>query len=453
MVPSMAALEEGLPVGDIRSVVIVSAVDPYPAVAGKSVVLAGFVEYWRRRVGAENVHYLLVHGSPPAAEKFPVPVHHLPLPRPRERVAALLTRVLTGRSSIQEALFYGRSLRRRLAQHLDALAPDLVLFDTVRLGQYVPVRGPAHPSRRVIYLDDLLSRRYRAMLDAGREHPDVTFDPLGAFAYLVPRPLRRLARNRRAQRAVLTVESRLIARSERAAPSRFDACLLVSQDEADALAAATGQDNVHAAPPLLQIRTGGERAWDGRPVFVCLGHLVLPHNDDGVRWFLSNAMPEVQRGMPAAEIRIIGRGARPELVDLAARWPQVSLTGYVPDLDGELARAAVLLAPMRFGSGIKIKLLDALARGLPVLTTSVGAHGIADGPEHGVVVEDRIDAWPAALASMCEPGRNAELSSLARARFRSTFSPEAVIAAYDRVFGWPAARPTGPGGRGRPRSR
>jgi glycosyltransferase involved in cell wall biosynthesis len=414
----------------IGSVVIVSPVDPYPPTTGKAVVLAGFVEYWRRRLGREAVSYLLVRHEAPDASRYPTPVRHLLPPRATERARALVVRTTTGRASIQEAMFHGRSLRRQLKRHLGELDPDLVLFDTVRMGQYDQELPRRPGQRRMVYLDDLMSVRYRSML-ANRA---VTFDALGTFSHLVPGPLRPIVRAGVPQRGLLRLEARLMERSERAATGRFDACLLVSEPEVAMLTLSTGQGNVRATPPLLLVDTGVPRAWSGDPEFVCLGNLVLPHNDDGVRWFLSEAMAAASRRLPGAHLRIVGRGARAELVDLVRRTQDVTLAGYVPDLDVELASAAVMLAPMRFGSGIKIKLLDALARGLPVLTTSVGAHGIAEGPHHGVVIEDDVRAWPDAMARMCEPENNKRLSARARRRFETTFAVEAVTARYDEVF-------------------
>jgi len=417
---------------DIRSVALVSAVDPYPSDYGKRVVLAGFVEYWSRRLGPTDTHYVLVHAEQ-RPEPFPVRLHRVDPPTTRERLGAVAGRVLTGRSSLQEAMLRGESLRRHLAAVLDEIAPDLVIFDTIRLGQYAPLIPARAGQRRMIYLDDLFSLRYAAMLEAGRRYPDITYDALGTFAHLVPGPLRRPVSWRPVQRSLLSLERRLVERSEAAATSWVDTCLLINPGEADVLRRRSGGD-VRVTPPLLGLAAGGPRTWDGRPTFVCLGNLVLPHNADGVRWFLASCMPELTHRLPEARVRIIGRGAPQDLLDLAARFPQVSVEGYVEDLDAELANAAALLAPMRFGSGIKIKIVEALARGLPVITTRVGAHGIGLGAAHGLVVEDRIEAYPGALAALCEPTRNAGLSEAARAHFEATFSRQAVTAAYDRAF-------------------
>jgi len=418
--------------GDTRSVAIISAVNPYPSDYGKRVVLAGFVEYWSRRLGPADTHYVLVHKDPPT-DTFPVTLHRVDPPTTRERLGAVAGGVLTGRSSLQEAMLSGASLRRSLATVLDQVSPDLVIFDTIRLGQYAPRIPPRAGQRRMVYLDDLFSLRYAAMLEAGRTYPDITYDALGTFAHLIPGPLRRPVSWRPVQRTLLSLERRLVARSEAAATTWVDTCLLINPGEADVLRTRAGGD-VRVTPPLLGLDEGGPRTWAGNPTFVCLGNLVLPHNADGVRWFLASCMPDLARRMPGARVRIIGRGAPQDLLDLASRFPQVTVEGYVEDLDSELASAAALLAPMRFGSGIKIKIVDALARGLPVITTRVGAHGIGLGAEHGLVVEDRIEAYPEAMAAVCEADRNAALSAAARAHFTSTFSRASVTEAYDRAF-------------------
>jgi len=142
----------------------------------------------------------------------------------------------------------------------------------------------------------------------------------------------------------------------------------------------------------------------------------------------------------------VGRGARPELLDAAARFPDhVCVEGYVPDLDQLLSSACALIAPVRFGSGIKIKVLEALARGLPVLTTSVGAEGIASGPDRGVLVDDDLDRLPELMHRLTDQEYNATLSRAARDHYASTYARDTVFRAYDSAFGvTTASAGTGP---------
>lgn len=420
----------------VNRVAIVSAVNPYPVSSGKDVVLAGIVDYWREQVGADAVHYLLVRPESEAAPTgFPVPVHRLPAASGLRKMASVATRALPGRSSLQEAILFDPALGRHLAGAIDTLDVDLVIFDTVRLGQYVDFLPPRPGRRHLVYLDDLFSLRYTAMLRTLSEHGNVDVDALGQFRAFIPQPLQPLAASRTVQQGLLRWERRAIDRAERASVGHFDRVLLINALEAEHLRQQTGATNVACLPPLLPLTTRPRPRYDGRPEFVFLGQLSIPHNDDGITWFLDHAMEPLLTLLPEAHLRIIGRDPRPGLEDKVRRFGQhVTLEGYVPDLDGALGRAAALISPLRFGSGVKIKLVEALARALPSVTTSTGAHGVVADGRSGVIVEDDIAAYPEILLGLTDPRRNRTISTQAHRHFEETFSREAVLRSYDAIF-------------------
>lgn len=414
------------------SIAVLTAVDPYPTDAGKKVVLAGVLDYFADRFGSQNVHFLLVDGVP--HDEFPVRMHPLPKPRTRSALGNVVTRTLTGRGSLQESLLRSRALAGAIDDALEHIRPDTVIYDTVRFAQYA---SDAVAAQQICYLDDLFSERYRAMLAAADRYPDVDIRPLGNFAEHVPSTLRPLADNRHGQRALLRAEQRLVRRSEDRVAQRFGRSLLVNGQEAALLADRAGvdTDRVQAIPPLIAPPTGTDRDFRGDPEFVFLGLLSLPHNDDGLRAFLTDVWPLLLARVPRARLRVLGRNPQPELVALVERHrDSVSLEGFVPDLGSVLDRAAALVNPLRFGSGVKLKVIEALGRGLPVVSTSVGADGIADGPAQGVLVADGGDGFADRMAALVEVSYNRSLSDSARAHFDREYSRDAVFDKYDKAF-------------------
>ena len=415
------------------SVALISAVDPYPTDAGKKVVLAGFLDYFAERYGPDNVHYIKVGAS--SVSEFPVHLHQVPAPSRADLLRNLAIKVSTGRASLQEAFLGSRQTGMAIANVLKQIRPELQVYDTVRMAQYASDDVAA---RQICYLDDLFSERYRRMLQATAQFGDVDINPLANFAQHVPARLRPLESNRVSRSALLRIERRLVLRSENRAARRFRRCLLVNAGEAAELQRRTGvaSDRIQAVPPLVTISPSAGRRYAGAPEFVFLGFLGLPHNEDGLQSFLRTVWPLVLARMPQARLMVIGRGASQRLSTLIADIGEsVTMEGYVPDLGDSLNHAAALINPLRFGSGIKLKVFEALGRSCPVVSTPVGAEGIASGPGTGIGIATEPAEMAELLCSLTSTETNAQLSEEAGEHFARTYSRRAVFDVYDRAFG------------------
>jgi len=419
-----------------RSVAIITAVDPTGGDSGKKVVLRGLLDYWTDRLDPASVHLVLVGDPTAGPPALDVRVHRVRRPGTPEQLRSLAWRTMaTGRHAIQESMLYARRTARELDAVLREIGADLEIFDTIRMAQYADRIGIRPGTTRVVYLDDLFSVRYERMLELLQARPGVALDPLGEFRSVLPSWLAPIADRRLAQRALLTTERRLVHRREIETARSFEASLLVSSEEVDLLAKRAGGSNVHVLPPLVDVRPMA-REYDGRPVFVMLGLLSLPHNSDAALTFLAGPMKELVGRMPDVLVRVIGRGASREIETVAARFPDnVSVEGFVPDLDGVLSTASALVAPLRFGSGIKIKVLEALARGVPVLCTPVAAEGIVTGPRSGILVEEDLQRFPARMVELTDIAFNTEHSAWARRHHARSYSRDAVYSMYDSAFG------------------
>lgn len=414
------------------SVALVSAVDPYPTDAGKKVVLAGFVDYLAERFGGPNVNYVLVGGTNDS--RIPVTVHTLAKPTGVAAMGSLLSRTVTGRSSMQEALLNTAGLRDAIHRTLARIEPDLAIYDTIRMAQHVRQGRCA----TVCYLDDLFSERYRTMLQAAKRNSEVDLQALGNFGTHVPAVVRPLAQWQPTQRVLLRAEQHLVRRSEDRTVHGIDRTLLINEHEAALLRQRSGLDTtrVRAIPPLLAARPSVVREYRGKPEFVFLGQLSLTHNEDGLRHFLADIWPLVLAQRPDARLTVVGRDARAELTAVAEQFADsVDLVGYVPELTALLSRTAALINPLRFGSGVKLKMIEALSAGVPIVSTSIGADGVTAGAEHGVVLGDTPADFARVMLDTTDPSHNIELSEAAREHFEMYYSRRAVFTQYDEAFG------------------
>jgi len=120
-----------------------------------------------------------------------------------------------------------------------------------------------------------------------------------------------------------------------------------------------------------------------------------PGNVDGLASFLDRSWPVIRKRQPSAELRIYGT-----LADVAPVAERLRSIGYVRSLRRAYRDAAVVINPVRFGTGLKIKNVEALALGKALVTTSCGAEGLESGAGAAFVVEDDMDRFGHAVAAL-----------------------------------------------------
>src|SRR4051812_2577330 len=364
-----------------KTVAFVSAVYPHPADTRKKVVISGFLRFLQEAVGAENITYVGL-GTFDRSVREPFRTVVIPLGGATRRLGSVAVHALMlRRKSLQEALLFSPSAQRRLRRTIEALDPDVVIMDTIRIAQFFEKVIARTPKRRwILYMEDLFSERYRSLLaDLGHGRPDA--DPLGGFAYAVPAPLRPLTRPRSMRAAFYSLEQRLVARREQRLARAVDRVCLVNAAEASSLAAEVAEAEVWETPPCIATPPGRRHGDAARGPFVILGALHYPPNLIAVQDFLTEAMPRIAREMPSTRVVIVGKGVPDSLRSLAARWkPHIELAGFVPKLDALFETAAAMIVPVRIGSGLKLKVLEALAHGLPLITTAKGIASIPIEP-------------------------------------------------------------------------
>jgi glycosyltransferase involved in cell wall biosynthesis len=131
------------------------------------------------------------------------------------------------------------------------------------------------------------------------------------------------------------------------------------------------------------------------PEVLFLGALDWPPNADAVAFFLADIWPRVRQEIPAARLSIVGRGEG-ALQRQFGQLDGVRFTGRVPDIEPWIRQSRVMVVPIRSGSGMRVKILDAMARGLPVVATSIGYEGIEATPGTHLLAADDAETFAAA---------------------------------------------------------
>jgi sugar transferase (PEP-CTERM/EpsH1 system associated) len=235
---------------------------------------------------------------------------------------------------------------------------------------------------------------------------------------------------------VLAREAARLARAEHALVARGGPCLVVSARERAALG---GAANVRVVPNGVDGAAFPYRP-DGRPAarLVFAGNLGYFPNVDAAAWLARDVLPRVRAAVPAAELRLVG--ARPaRRVRQLARLPGVSLAAAVPDVAPELAAASLAVIPLRAGSGLQNKVLEALATGTPVVATPRATEGLeVRAGEHLLVAEDAAGLADAAIALLRDAGRARALAHAGRRLVERRYRWEDSAAGVEAA--WMAAR-------------
>jgi polysaccharide biosynthesis protein PslH len=179
---------------------------------------------------------------------------------------------------------------------------------------------------------------------------------------------------------------------------------------------------------------------DSRSV-VFVGNFMHPPNADAALWLIRQVMPHLR----AAGARLTVVGAYPPRSVRRLATADVVVTGLVSDVEPFLRRAAVVVAPVRTGGGMRVKVLQAMALGKPVVTTALGARGI-DAPDGDppLAVAESAEAFAGAVAHLlASPSARRELGRRARTLVESTRSwaafSDRLNATYEEIRGVPSA--------------
>lgn len=200
----------------------------------------------------------------------------------------------------------------------------------------------------------------------------------------------------------------------------YDALVTVSEHDAELLGRET-PTRVEPIPSGVDTRAlhPGPVPPGAPPALIFTGTMSWAPNAEGLRWLLREVWPRVREAVPDARLLAVGGGPPEDVQRLAAADDRVELPGRVPELEPWFERASVVVIPILSGAGIRLKVLDALASGRAIVSTTMGAEGavVRDG-EHLVLADDAPSFADAVIAKLRDPGdMGARARALAEERY------------------------------------
>lgn len=248
---------------------------------------------------------------------------------------------------------------------------------------------------------------------------------------------RRAQRERPPLRAVFRWEARQMRRWEQHICRGHDIAVVVTEAERGAIAA----DNLAVVPVGVDIDTLQPGPPTRDPAIIFSGNMSYAPNHDAAMFLLDEILDRVATHVPAVRCAIVGTQPKGSLLRLASTRPNVQVTGYVDDLASWLRRSAVAVCPLRIGSGMQFKVIEALACGIPVVATTHAARPLGASHERELLVADDADSFAAQVVRLLQqPQLHRDLARRGRAWVEARFGEASVVQGFEAVYARALAR-------------
>lgn len=321
-------------------------------------------------------------------EYFPLWAKHSPLAK-----SAALGMSLFSRQPFSVIAHRSETFGRYVREHLRSTRFDVVHADTLALAQFVDPRGPT-PSL-------LTHHNIESMLMARRADVETR---LPAKWFL--------------ERETAKLES-----AERALAPLFDINVVMSHLDGHTLQQRVPGVRTAVVPNGVDTEYFEGLSVDDGPVLIYTGGMNMFANRDAVLFFLRDVWPAVKARVPGVRFFAVGQDPPAELQAIADDDGQVTVTGYVDDIRPYVRKASVYIVPLRVGGGTRLKVLDAMAMGKAMVSTSIGCEGITLTPgEHLLVADDAAGFAEQTVALLTDPVRRRVLGQAARRQVETLYA-------------------------------
>jgi glycosyltransferase involved in cell wall biosynthesis len=391
-------------------VLLLTQVLPYPPDSGPKVKTYHVLKYLAQQHQVTLVSFVRDSDKPEY-------IRHL------ESLCERVVTVPITRSPVRDLQFLGQSLlksqpwmmlrdeRPEMRAALQELAAsnqfDVVHADQLNMGQYAL---PFKNSRKVLDLHNALWVLYKRLAE--------TLPPTKPMKYILLR------------------DWRLLKQYEGDMCRTFDAVTAVSQEDRDSLREAGARDDIVVIP--IAIDTDEQVQIPRQPTgphIVHIGTMYWPPNIDGITWFLDEIYPRIKQQVPDVRCTLIGARPPASITDRAKDDPSLTVTGYVEDPMSYLRDSSMMVVPLRAGGGMRVKILNALAQGIPMVSTTVGCEGIAVKNGEDILIADEPDTFAdAAVRLLTNVGLNASITHSGRQTAEQKYDYRQACRPLDAIY-------------------
>jgi polysaccharide biosynthesis protein PslH len=325
----------------------------------------------------------------------------------RSTVHRLRDLVLSAQPDIARRL-YSNAFVQCLKELIDRHEFDLIQFEGIEVACYLPIAHQLTKRPKLCYNAFNAEAALQQMIfEVDRE--DVQRWPAAAYSF---------------------IQSGRIAHFERELCQQADLVLAVSGEDAAILKQYRPDRSVSVvANGVFADEYGkpGEALDLGAAALVFTGKMDYRPNIDAALWFANEVLPKVQGQIPEVKFYIVGQKPHPKLDGLRDK-PGVAITGWVNDIQPFLRGTKVYVAPLRMGSGTRLKILEAMAAGCAVVATTIAASGMNADSRNGLLIADTPSEMTSAITTLLRhPAQGQELGAAAQKYVRQNYDWSVII--------------------------
>lgn len=288
------------------------------------------------------------------------------------KVWNVLTKTLFGGWMIQNAVYYSRKNQKIVDQFIEKEHFDIIVCDSDRMSQYL-LRSKQSGFKKYLDMDDRVSVTLAAQLQNIKENINL----YGNFSSQMPRVLLRIFNFFHLGKLIVKMELALSKKFEKRAPHLFEKIFLVSPLEVRSYSNETKAHNIYCLPVAVDYPFFSEQIpFTIRPDSVCfLGNMKIAHNQATLDTLIREVILPLRKDFPIS-LLVVGQQDEKSVSKFSQYADFVTMTGTVDDVRPYCRSCFCMAAPIVYGSGIKIKILENMAMGVPVITNDVGKSGI-----------------------------------------------------------------------------
>ena len=403
-------------------ILMTSPIFPYPLESGGHTRLFHLIKHLSRRHEITLLSFLLPHQVPHTdtvraycrdlglvlVRKEGSPLQRMKTFANRRKVrdvAARASRFLKG-LPYDVARLYFTEMSEKMKAAASRISPDIIHIDFVAMEQYAaPLRREA---KQVLVEVDL---SFLPLKRAAKEGP-------------LPRRLHYLSRYRS------------MKRFSQEAWRRVDRVVAVSDLDRERIRDLSPDLEVSTVPNGVELAEFDPiSSRNGGSTLLFVGAMEYSPNEDALIHFVREIFPLILEKKPDVSLTVVGPNPPRKVMDLN-KHPSITVTGYVPDLNEYFRKSTLLVAPVRVGGGTRLKVLEAMAAGLPVVASSVGCEGIDAVPDEEILVADDPGEFrDKVLFLLGSRDKQVDMAAKALTLVREHHSWESIAGRLETIYG------------------